>query len=44
MSEVACVHCAAGLEPVKMKRQWVLHFPETGRIVVCEDATLKPLS
>jgi hypothetical protein len=44
MSEVACVHCAAGLEPVKMKRQWVHHFQETGRIVVREDATLKPLS
>jgi len=27
-----------------MKRQWVHHFQETGRIVAREDATLKPLS
>lgn len=39
-----CPHCAAGLKPDKMRRQSVHHFPSTGRIVVCTDAALKPLS
>ena len=42
MPATACVHCAAGLEPVKMKRQWVHHFPGDGRIAVCADRNLKP--
>jgi hypothetical protein len=42
MPATACVHCAAGLEPVKMKRQWVHHFGGDGRIVVCADRNLKP--
>jgi hypothetical protein len=36
------VHCVAGLEPVKMKRQWVHHFSGDGRITVCADRHLKP--
>jgi len=42
MPEAACVHCAAGLEPVKMRRQWVHHFRGDGRIAVCADRNLKP--
>jgi hypothetical protein len=42
MPATACVHCAAGLEPLKMKRQWVHHFRGDGRIVVCADRNLKP--
>ena len=42
MPATACVHCAAGLEPVKMKRQWVHHFRGDGRIAVCTDRNLKP--
>ena len=42
MSATACVHCAAGLEVVKMKRQWVHHFRGNGRIAVCADRNLKP--
>lgn len=37
-----CVHCEFGLKPVKMKRQWVHYFRDEGRIVVCEEAGLKP--
>jgi hypothetical protein len=38
----ACLHCAASLEPVKMKRQLVRHFRGDGRIAVCADRNLKP--
>ena len=37
-----CPLCAVGDIPFKMKRQYVHHIPTTGRIIVCEDATLKP--
>lgn len=37
-----CPLCAVGDTPFKMKRQTVHHIPVTGKIVVCEDATLKP--
>ncbi len=37
-----CPLCAVGDKPFKMKRQTVHHIPETGKIVVCVDATLKP--
>jgi hypothetical protein len=43
MPAAACSHCAAGLEPVKMKRQWVHHFRGDGRIAVCTDRNLKPV-
>jgi hypothetical protein len=42
MPAAACVHCVAGLKPVKMKRQWVHHFSGDGRITVCADRHLKP--
>ncbi len=35
-----CVHCAFGLDPVKMKRQWVHYFRD--RIAICEDRNIKP--
>jgi hypothetical protein len=38
----ACLQCATGLEPVKMKRQWVHHFRGDGRIAVSADRNLKP--
>jgi hypothetical protein len=37
-----CVHCQCGLQPVRLKRQWVHHFRDTGQVVVCEDKNLKP--
>lgn len=37
-----CSICASGGAPTKLKRQWVHHFPNTGRIIVCEAMTLKP--
>jgi hypothetical protein len=43
-TEATCMHCACGLQPVKLKRQWVHYFRDEGRIVVCTDAGLKPLS
>lgn len=39
---VRCPHCAAGDVPYKMRRQTVHHFPSTGKIVVCVEASLKP--
>ena len=39
-----CVFCAIGDLPVKMKRQWIHHVPETGHIIVCETKRLKPRS
>jgi len=39
-----CIHCQFGLDPVRLKRQWVHHFRDTGQIVVCEDKNLKPAS
>jgi hypothetical protein len=37
-----CPHCAAGLKPVKMRRQWIHHDRRTGEIAVCEAMALKP--
>ncbi len=34
-----CAQCAAGLNPVKLKRQYVHHDRKTGKIVVCEPKT-----
>lgn len=38
----ACLHCMFGLVPVRLRRRWVHHFADTGTIVVCEEANLKP--
>lgn len=38
----ACVHCAHGLVPVKMKRQWAHYFRSEGRLEVCPDKNRKP--
>ena len=32
-----CVHCQFGLQPVRLRRRWVHHFPDTGQLVVCEE-------
>ena len=37
-----CIYCTYGAELTKLRRRWVHHFPDTGRIVVCEDMQLKP--
>lgn len=37
-----CIFCKYGAEKVKLRRRWVHHFPDTGKIVVCEDMTIKP--
>ncbi len=37
-----CILCAVGDQPVKMKRQWVHHFPTFGRIIICEAMAIKP--
>ncbi len=37
-----CVHCQFGLQPVRLRRRWVHHFPDTGTIVVCEERNQKP--
>jgi hypothetical protein len=39
--EAPCKLCAVGDEPVKLRRRWVHHFPDVGRLVVCEARTLK---
>jgi hypothetical protein len=43
MPAAACLRRAAGLEPVKMKRQWVHHIRGDGRIAVCINRILKPV-
>jgi hypothetical protein len=35
-----CKLCAVGDEPVKLRRRWVHHIPDVGRLVVCEARTL----
>lgn len=37
-----CMHCQFGHAPVRLRRRWVHHFSDTGTIVLCEDANLKP--
>ena len=37
-----CIHCQFGLTPVRLRRRWVHHFRDTGTIVLCEEANLKP--
>ena len=39
-----CPLCAVGDTPFKMKRQTVHHCPQTGKIMVCVEAMLKPQS
>lgn len=36
-SDATCVHCAFGLVPVRLRRQWVHYFRSEGRTVVCVD-------
>jgi hypothetical protein len=36
-----CVHCQFGLAPVRLRRRWVHHFPDTGQTVLCEERNLK---
>lgn len=38
-----CEHCARSTPRIKMKRQYVHYFPDTGRIIVCVEV-LKPAS
>jgi hypothetical protein len=40
-TEATCMHCACGLQPVKLKRQWVHYFRSEGRTEVCPDKGLK---
>lgn len=35
-----CVHCQFGLVPVRLRRRWVHHFPDTGQLVVCEEKNI----
>lgn len=39
-----CIFCQYGAERFKLRRRWVHHFPDTGRIIVCDDGVLKPRS
>ncbi len=39
---ITCIFCKYGAEKVKLRRRWVHHFPDTGKLVVCEDMTIKP--
>ncbi len=36
-----CVHCQFGLQPVRLRRRWVHHFPDTGQMVVCEEKNIE---
>lgn len=35
-----CVHCQFGLVPVRLRRRWVHHFPDTGQLIVCEEKNI----
>ena len=39
-----CILCFVGAERVKLKRQWVHHIPQLGKIIVCVEMQLKPVS
>jgi hypothetical protein len=39
-----CPLCDVGHRPDKMRRQWIHHFPQIGRLIVCEAMALKPQS
>ena len=39
-----CVLCSVGAELTKLKRQWVHHIPQLGKIIVCQEMQLKPAS
>ena len=39
-----CPLCNVGHVAYKLKRQAVHHFPETGNLIVCKAAELKPSS
>lgn len=43
-SNEVCMHCRLGRLPVKLRRQWVHHFPHDGSLVVCVEAGVKPRS
>ena len=37
-----CGFCCLRHEPVKLRRGWVHHFPDTGRLIACAAKNLKP--
>lgn len=41
---ITCPLCDVGHHPVKLRRQWVHHFAELGRIIICVAKNLKPRS
>ena len=44
VDKAPCFYCAAGNTPFKMKRQTIHHFADSGKIVICVAAELKPAS
>jgi hypothetical protein len=39
-----CIFCAYGAAIFKLRRRWVHHFPDTGKLIACEARNLKPQS
>lgn len=39
-----CIFCDIGIEPIKMKRQFVHYIPKEGRLIVCSVKGIKPMS
>ena len=39
-----CPFCDLGLEPIKMKRQYVHYISKKGKIVICPLKGIKPMS
>jgi hypothetical protein len=37
-----CIYCDLELEPVKLRRRWVHHFPRIGTNIACTSKNLKP--
>ena len=39
-----CIFCDIGIEPIKMKRQYVHYIPKNGKLIVCPLKGIKPTS
>jgi hypothetical protein len=39
-----CIFCTYGSALFKLRRRWVHHFPDTGKLIACEARNLKPRS
>ena len=39
-----CIFCDIGIEPIKMKRQYVHYLSKKGKMIICPLKGIKPMS